>query len=473
MTSHLAATAFGMTIKFLRLDPRWRAHETAQGWPLRAARGMNFRVWLGTARAMVIIAAALANLSVALAASPTPAQPQQAPAPPQEAPPAQILPSQRDAAPAKHASVANHAPPGMVLYDRPVFQNGIRVLWHGAWRNGTPAKSNPQDIRILADSADASATRMAAEFASAMQSGGFPVKVIPGKTSAAALGKVVSGDQADLAIVPMDGLIESGKNLADKGATDWRARAPYIALLAREPIALIARRETTDIRQLTDRKVNVGATGGAAAASAAIVFSQLHIAPTITSEPLPDALVNLARGDIDAIFTLGGDDSRTLAELGKEGRFHVVAIPYAPALQAIYCPMRLTAGDQPSLVGDDEKVDTIGVMTALVAIDAPPNSPRARRIAPLADTLFEKFDQLLGSSDDVNWKGVNLAASIAKWPRFEATQAWLERNARAPNAALEAFRATARAAADASEGPSGDDADRLYGSLMQWNGSTP
>jgi hypothetical protein len=135
--------------------------------------------------------------------------------------------------------------------------------------------------------------------------------------------------------------------------------------------------------------------------------------------------------------------------------------------------MRLTAGDQPSLVGDDEKVDTIGVMTALVAIDAPPNSPRARRVAPLADALFGKFDQLLGSSDDVNWKGVNLAASIAEWPRFGATQAWLEQNAGAPNAALEAFRTMARTAADASEGPSGDDADRLYGSLMQWNGSTP
>jgi uncharacterized protein len=486
MTSHFAATAFGMTIRSLRLDPRWRAHETVQGLLLRAARGMNIRApWFGTARTMLIIAAALAKLSVAHAAGPAPVQPQQAPAPPQEAPPARVLP---DAAPAKHAPVATHAPPGMVLYDRPVFQNGVRVLWHGAWRNGaaagagTPAKpaaaaasvapANPQDILILADNTDASATRMAAEFASAMQSGGFPVKAIRGETSAAALGKAVSSDSADLAIVSMDGLIESGKGPADKGAADWRERAPYLALLSREPIVLIARRETTDIRQLAGRKVNVEAMGGATAASAAIVFSHLNIAPTMINEPLPDALDDLARGEIDAIFTVGGDDSKALAEFGKDGRFHVIAIPYAPPLQALYCPMRLTAGDRPSLVGDDEKIDTIGVMTALVAIDAPPNSPRAGRIAPLANTLFEKFDQLLGSSNNFNWKGVNLAASIAEWPRFGATQAWLEQNTGAPNAALEAFRNMAQAAAAASGGPSGDDADRLYESLEQWSGAT-
>jgi len=313
---------------------------------------------------------------------------------------------------------------------------------------------------------------MAAELAGAMQSGALHVKAVPGETSAAALGKAISGDAADLAIVSMDGLLESGKDPADKGAAYWRELAPYLALLSREPIVLIARRETTDIRQLAGRKVNVEAMGGATAASAAIVFSHLDIAPTMTNEPLPDALDDLARGEIDAIFTVGGDDSKALAEFGKDGRFHIVAIPYAPALRALYCPMRLTAGDQPSLVGDDEKIDTIGVMTALVAIDAPPNSPRAERIAPLANTLFEKFDQFVGSSDDVNWKGVNLAARIAGWPRFGATQAWLEQNTAAPNAALEAFRNMAQTAAEASEEPSGADADRLYESLMQWSGAT-
>jgi len=67
--------------------------------------------------------------------------------------------------------------------------------------------------------------------------------------------------------------------------------------------------------------------------------------------------------------------------------------PYAAPLQALYCPMRLTASDQPSLVGVDEKIDTIGVTIALVANRRGARFARADRIAPLANLLFEKFDQ--------------------------------------------------------------------------------
>ena len=97
--------------------------------------------------------------------------------------------------------------------------------------------------------------------------------------------------------------------------------------------------------------------------------------------------------------------------------------------------MRLTSHDQPNLIAGDDKVDTISVPMALVAIDAAPNSPRADSIKPLANVFFEQFDQLLGSSGSPDWKGVNLAAQIAGWPRFGATQAWLEQNKGAPNAA--------------------------------------
>ena len=483
-------------MRFQRLIPRWRAPEAVREPPPLGGRGTHFRLHLfGAVRPAAVIAAVAAGLTVAHAAGPSSAPSQQAPAPSQEAPapaaeapPAPIAAAPDDAS-AKRMPVATNAPPCMVPYDKPVFRNGIRLLWHGAWRNGGPpclaapprpaaaativAPANSQDILILADSTDASATRMGAELAAAMHGGGFPTRAVAGETSAASLGKAIAADSASLAIVSMDGLIESLRKTADKGAIDWRDRAPYLALLSREPIAVIARREISDIRRLAGRKVNVQAAGGAAAASAAIVFSRLDVAPEMTNEPLPKGLAAMARGEIDAVFTVGGANSRTLAEFGKDGRFHIVAIPYAPALQALYSPMRLTARDQPNLVGDDEKVDTIGVTTALVAIDAPPDSSRAGRLAPLADALFDKFDQLLGASSNPKWKGVNLAASIAGWPRLGAAQAWLEQNKGAPNPALDAFRDIAQSAAAASEGPSGADADRLYDSLMQLTAPPP
>jgi uncharacterized protein len=351
----------------------------------------------------------------------------------------------------------------MIRYARPVFHNGHRVLWHGAWRGSeTAAKQEPAraesapaagagDILVLADGADASATRMATEFAQAMQGSGLHVKAVEGKTSIGALNKAVNGDSADLAIVPMDALAISSNGSTDKDA-DWHGRAAYLARLANEPIVLIAPRAIADIHQLAGRKVNVAAADGATATSAAIVFSRLNIAPTMTNEVLPDALTRLARGEIDAVFVVGAGDSKALADFGKDGRFHVVAIPY-------------------DLIGAEDKVDTIGVPTALLAVDAAPDSPRAGRLAPVIDRLFPKFDQTLGSLHDSQWKDVNLAATIPGWPRFAPTQAWLDQNERAPDAALATFRSVAETAASASQGPGGADSDKLYENLMKLGGA--
>jgi len=42
--------------------------------------------------------------------------------------------------------------------------------------------------------------------------------------------------------------------------------------------------------------------------------------------------------------------------LARMAAFISSPFPYAAALQALYCPMRLTASDQPSLIGVDEKI---------------------------------------------------------------------------------------------------------------------
>jgi TRAP-type uncharacterized transport system substrate-binding protein len=455
-----------MTIVVQRLDQPVRPHGNViamrsdmRGGAARSrARGASIKTCM--------IAAALALPPTAHAAGPAPSQEvAEAPAP------------------------MAHKRFGMVRYDRPVYHHGVRVLWHGAWREEpgsgraaaiTPARAAPPaaapapakepEIHVLADAADAAATRMAAEFASAMQHGGLNVKAVAGKTSPAAIEKAVAGDTVDLAVVPMDALGDSAKG-ASADHANWRQRAPYLVRLANEPIALVALRAVTDIHQLTGHKVSVAAADGATAASATIVFARLSVAPTITNEALSDALPRLARGEIDAVFVVGADDSKALADFGKDGRFHVVPIPYAPALQALYCPMRLTAHDEPNLIGANDKVDTIAVPTALLAIDAAPDSPRATRIAAVAERLFAQFDESLGALPVSKWKEVNLAARILGWPRFGATQAWLDENKGAPDGALAAFRGVAEAAAGADGVPGGVDSDRLYDSLMKLSGA--
>ena len=466
-----------MTSTGQRLEPHWRAYTTGQKPTPGGLRGIEFRgLSRASACASVVIAAALGLPSLALAAGAPPAQsPVVVPAAPVAAPVA-ISPPQEEAPAPPRPAATSSAPTGMVRYEKPVFRNGHYVLWHGMWRAGGSAAARlvpagPHEFLIAADGGDALATGMAAQLAAAMRAGGVQTRAVAGKTSLAALDKAVEGDAADLVIAPMDGLIASGKAQTDHDAADWRDKTPYVLRLADELVELIAPRAIAHVRQLAGRKVNVGAPNSAAAASAALVFSRLNIAPTLTNEDAPSALADLAAGRIDALFVVGGVDAKVLPDLGKDGLFHVVAIPYSPALQALYRPVRLTSHELPGLIGDDEKVDTIGVTAALLAIDAAPHSPRAERLAPLAERLFSSFDQLRDASDNSSWKEVNLTARLTGWPRLGAAQSWLEQNQGPSNAALDAFREAAQAAAGDGEGPSAVDSDRLYDSLMRWNGA--
>lgn len=368
----------------------------------------------------------------------------------------------------------------MVRYDHPVFHNGHRVLWHGLWRGGakqTPASEakdaaksdagkpdapKPADFSILIDSEDACAARLANELVAALQAGGAKGHVISDRASPAALAKAVQSDSADLAIAPIDALIGN-----DKATADWRERAPYVTRLGAETVEIIAPRATTDIHALAGRDVGFGAPDSAGAATATILFSRLGVAANPSFRPLDAALADLASGKLAAVVAVGAKSSKTLVDFGKDGQFHLLSIPWTPALQAVYAPTRMTAKDRPNLVGADEKIDTLAAPRALIALDAAPSSPRADRLAELTKSFFTGFDKLLSPDNDATWRDINLAASTP-WPRLRAAQAWIDLNASAPNASLEAFRAVAKTVALTNGGPGAQDSDRLYESLMQW-----
>jgi len=375
----------------------------------------------------------------------------------------------------------------MVAYDHPVFRNGHRVLWHGPLRGkggakaaltaaggaipGAAAEALPpvklRDFVILADSADPVASRMAGEFAVAMQAGGVHVRPVFGRTSQLALAKAVASDSADLAIAPVDSVLNAAKD-----APDWRVNVPYVARLANEPITLIAPRAITDVSQLAGRKVSVDAVDSATAASAGLLFSRLHLAPKLTNQALADGLIALASGKLDAVFVVGGSASKSLADFGKDGRFHILPIALTSGLRPFYSPARASAADWPNLLRTDERIDTLGVPMALLALDAGPESPRVAQIGMLAGRFFESFDKLLAPGGEPSWRDVNLAASLTAWPRLGPAQAWVNQNKGAADPALDSFRSLAQTASATSDGPSGADADRLYESLMRWRGAT-
>jgi len=359
-------------------------------------------------------------------------------------------------------------PPGMVRYDHPVFQNGRLILWHGAWRDRlrpkdqgqsakaqaqslkdpgpsaavpTPTKPSPNSFALLADPSDACATRLAGDLVAAMQVGGASGRIVAGGVSAAALGAAIDGDGADLAIAPLDALVAD-----PRASAPWRERAPFIAKLSGEPIEIIASRDVADLRQLAGREVGFGVANSA------------------------DALNDLAAGRLAAVVAVDGRCAPTLAQFGADKRFHELAVRWTPAMRSIYAPVSLTAKDRPNLIGAAEKIDTVAAPRALIALDAAPGSARAQSAAALTRTFFDGFNRLLVPDKDGAWRDVNLAAE-APWPRLRAAQDWIDAARPASDPSLQSFRAAARGAASADDGPAAQDSDRLYDSLMQWRGA--
>jgi TRAP-type uncharacterized transport system substrate-binding protein len=379
----------------------------------------------------------------------------------------------------------------MVPYAHAVYKNGKRILWHGGWRGSqgrvarqyarpalagpapalapAPHPSSPKEFSILADPGDVTASRMSKDFAAVMTADGAGGRAIVGSTSPNGLGKVLRTDVADFAIVSLDTLLATAK-----GEPDAMKRIPFIARLAPETLEVIAPREIKSIADLQGKIVSFGDLDGATSTSGRILFSRLGVAPSQTNEPLPEALEALAAGKRDAVVVMGAEQSRALAEFDEGGRFHVVPVPWSTTLEAVYAPARVTAVERPNLVRAGESVETVGEPMALVALDAQPGSPRADALGQLARVFLENYDGLLGDDRDPHWRDVNLAADaswpIEPWPRLPAAQSWLEARKTTADASLDAFRASAKSAADAAGGPTAADSDRLYDGLTRWRG---
>jgi uncharacterized protein len=382
----------------------------------------------------------------------------------------------------------------MVRYDRPVFKNGKRVLWHGAWRGGgarsrvaatpvkavAPQKSAPPPVAaspaqqskplkafsILADPGDLIASRMARDFASVLADKGAAGRAIVGSTSSGGVARVAKSGIADFAIVPLDTAI-----VAAKADPNWVARDPIVTPLAPETLEVIAPRDVKSLSDLEGKSISFGDPDSATANSGRLLFSRLGVNVSPAYEPLTEGLAALAAGKRGAIVVVGAKEANALDDFGADGKFHIVAIPWSGALDAVYAPARVAANERPNLVAAETSVETVAEPMAIIAIEAPPASPRAEAIGRVAQAFLTNYDAFLTDSRDPHWRDVNLAAEASllnePWPRIAAAQGWLDQSKTTADASLDSFRATAKTAA-AAGGPKAEDSDRLYDGLTRW-----
>ena len=275
---------------------------------------------------------------------------------------------------------------------------------------------------------------------------------------------------ADFAIVSLDSLLFSAK-----GDPEWTKRDPFVARLAPETVEVIAPREVKSIGDLQGKTVSFGDLDSATSTSGRMLFSRLGVTPNQTNEPLPEALDALAAGKRDAVVVLGAEGSRGARRIWRRRalshRLHSLVGGFGAGLRsgARDCERPAQSRPRDRTRRNGRRAD--GARRARRA----GGIRRARmRSAGSRGVFFDNYDSFLSDDRDAHWRDVNLAADASwpfePWPRLAAAQGWLDAKKTSADASLDAFRASAKSAADFGRRPSAADSDRLYDGLTRWRG---
>lgn len=335
-------------------------------------------------------------------------------------------------------------PPGMVAYDKPVFKNGRRVLYHGPSQGGKAAKAS----RAAPSKPSAAAGKNAA----AATAGKAPPGAIepPAAVAAGALGAAVAAPalfgaapadvvRLTLTMDPRLGaelaqaLAPKGieLTLAAEGPTDLlvtpmplggRATAPVglvaIARLFDCEVALIGAGAARTIADLAGKRVAAPAASGEAGRMARRLFQAAGVTATFVDVAPGEGAAALRAGQADAYVVISA--ALTLSDAPEGAR--LLAIPYRGALRDHFLPTELGKATFPALI-EAGSVDTVAQPVILAAADPGRDPARRAALARFTEAFFSALGA--GALPDAKWRDVNPAAKLP-FQRFEAAQAWID-----------------------------------------------
>lgn len=168
------------------------------------------------------------------------------------------------------------------------------------------------------------------------------------------------------------GRVELALSLADSAAAAstsgevvaiGRVYQNYLQCLVRAPDG------PRSLAELAGTRVSLGAPGSGAAATARRVMDAAGLSPaSATERPLRDAVVDLERGRIDALFWSGGVPTPQIAELAARTPIAVLdTTPVLPTLLQRYPDAYVATTIPAGVYGADSPVPAIGVANLLLA----------------------------------------------------------------------------------------------------------
>jgi len=205
------------------------------------------------------------------------------------------------------------------------------------------------------------------------------------------------------------------------------SRVNYIVRLPVSEMHVLARNETKTIEDLRGKKVSFGPAGSASSLTGTIVFQRLGIQVEQVLYDNPTALQKLKTGELAALVRVIGKPIDFFAKIPANSGLRFVPIPFSNIFSDYYALGELTNKEYPTLVPEDQSVDTIAVPAVLAVVNWSRRTDRYRRVERFVESLFTKWDKFREAPRHPKWRDVNLAASVPGWTRWGVADEILKR----------------------------------------------
>jgi TRAP-type uncharacterized transport system substrate-binding protein len=289
------------------------------------------------------------------------------------------------------------------------------------------AAAPPASLGIMGGEIDGTFMRVATDLTSVMNSDTMRVVPIVGKGSLQNIDDLLHLPGVDLALIASDSLAYARSANLYPGEL---GKIQYICKLYENDVHVCAQPDIRSLADLQGKAVNIDVEGAGTNLTTRAVFATLGITPEFRQEEPTIGQDRLRRGEIAANIYVAGRPVRLFATTPAGTGLHFLPVPSNEALEKTYVPGGVfTHGDYPTLIPENETIETIGVGVALAVFAWPPGSPRYRNLTAFVDTFFSKFAELLKPPHHPKWHDVNLAASQPGWTRFKPAADWLAQHA--------------------------------------------
>src|SRR6202011_4552469 len=157
-------------------------------------------------------------------------------------------------------------------------------------------------------------------------------------------------------------------------------RVNYIVRLPVSEMHVLAGTDIKSIEDLRGKKVSFGPAGSASSLTGTIVFQRLGVQVEQALVDNPTALQKLKSGEIAALVRVIGKPIDFFAKIPANSGLHFVPIPFSNIFSDYYALGELTNKEYPTLVPEDQSVDTIAVPAVLAVVNWSRRTDRYRRV---------------------------------------------------------------------------------------------